>query len=102
NLLENAVKYSNPPAKVELSLKRYKKGIEIKIKDHGIGIPKEDLEHIFQRFYTVDKARSRKMGGAGLGLSLVETIINKHQGTIFVDSEVGKGTEFTIRLPSIA
>lgn len=99
NLLENAAKYSNPPAKISLSLNRYDDVIEIKVKDQGIGIPKDDLEHIFQRFYTVDKAHSRKMGGAGLGLSLVETIIQKHLGKISVESEVGKGTEFTITLP---
>jgi two-component system phosphate regulon sensor histidine kinase PhoR len=99
NLLENAAKYSKPPADINISLDKLQTEAVIKIKDRGIGIPKEDLEHIFQRFYTVNKAHSRKLGGAGLGLSLVETIIKKHRGQISVDSELGIGTTFTIVLP---
>jgi len=99
NLLENAAKYSTPPAKITISLKKNKKNIEISVTDKGIGISKEDLENVFQRFYTVNKAHSQKMGGAGLGLSLVETIIDKHLGKIAVTSELGVGTTFTITLP---
>jgi len=99
NLLENAAKYSNPPAKITVSLKRTDKNIEIAVSDQGIGISKDDLENVFQRFYTVNKAHSQKMGGAGLGLSLVETIIDKHLGKISVASELGIGTTFTISLP---
>lgn len=99
NLLENAAKYSNPPADITVTLKKTDASVEIKVSDKGIGISKEDLENVFQRFYTVNKAHSQKMGGAGLGLSLVETIIDKHMGKISVDSELGIGTTFTITLP---
>jgi two-component system phosphate regulon sensor histidine kinase PhoR len=70
------------------------------VEDKGIGIPEEDLERIFERFYTVDKARSQKLGGSGLGLSIVQTIIEKHFGKISVKSTVGLGTTFTVELPS--
>ncbi len=99
NLVENAAKYSKQPAKIEIQLKNYSDHIEIHITDHGMGIPFQDQEHIFDRFYTVDKAHSQKMGGSGLGLSIVKTIIEKHFGTIVLESEVGKGTKFTIKLP---
>lgn len=100
NLLENAAKYSTPPAEITITIAKKENSIEIKISDKGIGIPQEDMEHIFHRFYTVDKAHSQKMGGSGLGLSLVETIIEKHLGKISVTSEVGVGTTFTITLPN--
>ncbi|PJD96121.1 MAG: histidine kinase [Parachlamydia sp.] len=99
NLLENAVKYSNPPAKITIVLTKEVRMIKLTIADQGIGIPPQDLEHIFERFYTVDKAHSRKLGGSGLGLSIVETIIEKHFGKITVASELNKGTTFTILLP---
>lgn len=96
NLIENAAKYSNPPAKISISMEKTKDGIKIVIADQGIGVPKKDLEHIFERFYTVDKAHSQKLGGSGLGLSIVQTIVHKHFGRISVESEVGKGTTVTI------
>lgn len=99
NLMNNAAKYSNPPAQITVILMQEPDEVSIIISDRGIGIPPADLEHIFERFYTVDKARSRRLGGAGLGLSIVRTIIEKHHGTISVSSEVGEGTSFTIRLP---
>jgi len=99
NLLTNAAKYSKPPAKIHISLEKEGDEAKVVIKDQGIGIPPSDLEHIFERFYTVDKAHSRKLGGAGLGLSLVKTIIDKHQGSITVESTLGIGTTFTIILP---
>jgi len=99
NLLENAAKYSNPPAHISVLMDVQDGKAILKIEDRGIGIPKADLEHIFERFYTVNKAHSKKMGGSGLGLSIVETIIEKHMGKISVDSEVGVGTTFTIELP---
>jgi two-component system, OmpR family, phosphate regulon sensor histidine kinase PhoR len=99
NLLDNAAKYSNPPAKIAIKLEKETDEASIFISDQGIGIPPADLEHIFERFYTVDKARSRRLGGAGLGLSIVRTIIEKHHGTISVTSVVGVGTTFSIRLP---
>jgi two-component system phosphate regulon sensor histidine kinase PhoR len=100
NLLTNAAKYSHGPAVIIVELKQFdKKHIEISIKDKGIGIPKEDIEHIFNRFYTVDKAHSRKLGGSGLGLSITKTIIEKHKGKISVTSLIGEGTEFKVQLP---
>lgn len=99
NLLENAAKYSQPPAQITVNISREGKMLKILIADKGIGIPKNDLEHIFERFYTVNKAHSRKMGGSGLGLSIVKTIVEKHFGKISVNSELGKGTVFTILLP---
>lgn len=99
NLLENAAKYSSPPAHITITLKKLENAVSIAIADRGMGIPPADLDHIFERFYTVNKAHSRKLGGAGLGLSIVKTIIEKHDGTISVTSEVGKGTCFTILVP---
>lgn len=99
NLLDNAAKYSNPPARISIKIQQKSSEVILWISDQGIGIPPADLEHIFERFYTVDKARSRRLGGAGLGLSIVRTIIEKHQGTISVTSEVGKGATFSICLP---
>lgn len=101
NLIENAAKYSKPPAKITIKMVREYDRIKLTIADQGIGIPAADLEHIFERFYTVNKAHSRKLGGSGLGLSIVQTIIAKHFGKISVVSEVGKGTTFTILLRSI-
>lgn len=99
NLIENAAKYSGRPAKITISLNKIHNDLEIKIADEGIGIPEADLEHIFERFYTVNKAHSRKMGGSGLGLSIVEMIVKKHFGKISVSSLIGKGTTFTLVLP---
>lgn len=99
NLIENGAKYSKPPASIDITLTAENEWIKVTISDQGIGIPPADLEHIFERFYTVDKAHSQKMGGSGLGLSIVQNIIAKHFGFISVDSELGKGTTFTILLP---
>jgi len=99
NLIDNAAKYSKAPAKITIKMHLENDKIIVQVADQGIGIPPQDLEHIFQRFYTVDKAHSRKMGGSGLGLSIVETIIEKHFGHISVVSEVGEGTTFTVILP---
>jgi len=101
NLIENAAKYSRKPAHIRMTLEETPEDVIIQIVDQGIGIPFADQEHIFDRFYTVDKAHSQKMGGSGLGLSIVKTIIEKHFGTITVKSELGKGSTFTIHLPKI-
>jgi signal transduction histidine kinase len=98
NLLQNAVKYSPAKAKVDLTIQKQKDFYEIVVTDQGIGIPEQDLPHLFDRFYTVDKARSRKFGGTGLGLSIAKTIVDKHHGTIRVVSHVGQGSSFTISL----
>lgn len=99
NLIENAAKYSQRPAKIDVSIDETDEEVIVKVSDKGIGIPQSDQEHIFDRFYTVDKAHSQKMGGSGLGLSIVKTIVEKHFGTITLQSELGKGTTFTIQLP---
>ncbi len=93
----DCVKLASPTA--VFRLKHTEHQIEVKVTDRGIGIPAEDLEFIFDRFFTVNKAHSKGMGGSGLGLSIVQTIIQKHFGQISVTSEVGKGTTFTIYLP---
>lgn len=100
NLLQNGIKYSTPPAHLTIKLEVKEPGFEISISDHGVGIPQSDLPHIFDRFYTVNKAHSRKLGGAGLGLSIVKLIIQKHHGKISVQSEVNKGTTFTLHFKS--
>jgi two-component system phosphate regulon sensor histidine kinase PhoR len=99
NLLDNAVAYSNPPREVTL-IGRVRDGhLEVRVTDNGIGIPPADLPHIFDRFYRVDKARSRSSGGTGLGLSIVKQIIQAHGGTVHAESELGKGTTIVLRLP---
>ncbi len=99
NLLENGIKYSKKPAHIFLQAKKEQGKLSLSIKDQGIGIPKEDIAYIFERFYTVDKARSRKLGGLGLGLSIVKNVVEKHGGTIYVDSEENKGTLFHLQFP---
>lgn len=99
NLFDNAAKYSKPPAHITVTIDQNADEVKIQISDKGIGIPAADLEHIFERFYTVNKAHSRRLGGAGLGLSIVKTIVEKHDGTIEASSVVGEGTTFTLVLP---
>lgn len=99
NLLENAAKYSQGAAQIIITLQKEGDWIKLSMADQGIGIPASDLKHIFQRFYTVNKAHSRTLGGSGLGLSLVETIVQKHFGKISVESTFGQGSTFTILLP---
>lgn len=99
NLLENAVKYNKNEPEIKIAIKAQGERYQLTFTDNGIGIPTKDLPHIFQRFYRVDKARSRKMGGSGLGLSIVQIIIEKLQGTIVVDSKEGEGSTFTLTFP---
>ncbi len=98
NLLENAVRYSPAPAEISLSLQECEGGIALRVADRGIGIPPQDLPHIFGRFYTVDKARSRKSGGSGLGLSIVKTVVEKHGWSISATSEMHQGSVFTVQI----
>ncbi len=98
NLLDNAIKYTEK-GKVEIQVVNGLDFVEIAFSDTGIGIPEEDLERIFERFYVVDKSRSRKTGGTGLGLSIVKHIITLHKGRIEVTSELGKGSTFKVFLP---
>lgn len=99
NIIENGIKYSKNKPEIMISLESFLENVKIAIRDNGIGIPENDIDHIFERFYTVDKTHSRKLGGAGLGLSIVKTIVEKHSGMINADSVLGKGTCFTIILP---
>jgi two-component system phosphate regulon sensor histidine kinase PhoR len=99
NLVENAIKYNMENGKVNLQAFEARGKVIISVKDTGIGIAKEHLPRIFERFYRVDKGRSRSMGGTGLGLSIVKHIVNLYNGDIRVNSEPGKGTEFVIELP---
>jgi len=99
NLISNSLRYSQEGAEVAVEIQERDAHCLIYIKDNGIGIPKEDLRSIFERFYRVDKARSRELGGTGLGLSIAKEIIEGHKGRIHATSEVGVGTIMTIRLP---
>ncbi len=99
NLIDNAIKYTEK-GEISILLKRTDKEIIVKVKDTGIGIPEEHLDRIFERFYVVDKSRSKKLGGTGLGLSIVKHIVLLHNGRIDVKSIPDKGTEFTITFPA--
>ena len=101
NLLDNAVKFNRPSGEVQIEMRPKNGKVNILIGDTGIGIPSEDLPRVFERFYRVDKARSRAMGGTGLGLSIVKHAVEQMGGTIKVDSRLGEGSEFTIELPTI-
>ena len=99
NLLDNAVKYTPEGGEISVELMRQNGSARIVVRDTGIGIPQGDQLHVFDRFYRVDKARSRAHGGAGLGLSIVRWIVEAHDGKIAVDSEPGVGSKFTIDFP---
>ncbi|KHD46075.1 cell wall metabolism sensor histidine kinase VicK [Streptococcus hongkongensis] len=99
NILNNAIKYSPDGGKIRVKMKTTDNQLIISISDQGLGIPKKDLPLIFDRFYRVDKARSRAQGGTGLGLAIAKEIIKQHQGFIWAKSEYGKGSTFTIVLP---
>ncbi len=98
NLIDNAIKYTSKDGIVKVSLDLKEKEVIINIEDNGIGIPKKDLPRIFERFYRVDKTRSRDVGGSGLGLSIVKHILEAHSSQIKVESEVNKGTKFEFNL----
>jgi two-component system sensor histidine kinase SenX3 len=99
NLLTNAIAYSPPETKVAVEARRNGLVVEILVKDQGIGIPANELDRIFERFYRVDPARSRATGGTGLGLAIVKHVCINHGGECTVWSEVGVGSTFTLRLP---
>ena len=99
NLVENAIKYNVPDGKIYISLSRVEDNAVLQVRDTGVGIPDDALEHVFERFYRVDKARSRKSGGSGLGLSIVRNMVERNNGTICVESAVGHGSVFTLSFP---
>lgn len=99
NLLDNSIKYSDPGAQVYVSLEEAGSSVTVRIRDTGVGIPEEDLPQLFDRFYRVDKARSRATGGSGLGLSITRELVELHGGDVSVQSEVGVGSTFEVRLP---
>ena len=99
NLLANAVKFNRADGTVRVETRRNGTKIGILVSDTGVGIPSRDLPRIFERFYRVDKARSRQVGGTGLGLSIVKHIVERMDGGISATSQLGKGSVFTITLP---
>jgi signal transduction histidine kinase len=100
NLLDNAIKYTPIGGKIDVSVTRQNGKAVLEVADNGIGISAEALPHLFQRFYRVDKARSRELGGAGLGLSIVKSICAAHHGKVEAQSRDGEGTRFIVELPS--
>jgi two-component system phosphate regulon sensor histidine kinase PhoR len=101
NLVDNALKYSEPGSSVRIVSEKNDHEVIIRVQDQGCGIPREHLKRIFERFYRVDKARSRKVGGTGLGLAIVKHIANAHGGRIEVESSPGQGSTFSIHLPAV-
>ena len=99
NLIDNAIKYTKESGCIELSLVEQDRAVCINVQDNGIGIPKEHRDRVFERFYRVDKARSRDLGGTGLGLSIAKHIVLAHNGKITIESELNKGTEISVTLP---
>lgn len=99
NLVENAIKYNKEGGWVHVSLNADHKFCYIEVADSGVGIPQDEIEHIFERFYRVDKSHSREIGGTGLGLAIARSAIVMHRGAIKVYSQIGEGTTFTVRLP---
>ncbi len=102
NLLVNGIKYNKPDGMVRLTITADQEDMILVVSDTGVGIPREAQKRVFERFYRVDKGRSKKMGGTGLGLSIVKHIVNYYGGTIRLESQVDVGTTFTVRLPVIA
>jgi two-component system sensor histidine kinase SenX3 len=100
NLIDNAIRYSHRGGRVLIEVDSNDDEVTLRVSDTGVGIPSRDISRIFERFYRVDRARSRETGGTGLGLAIVKHVVENHGGTIDVESELGRGTTFLIRLPS--
>jgi two-component system phosphate regulon sensor histidine kinase PhoR len=102
NLLDNAIKYTDAGGRIVVSVTAAASHVRVEVADTGIGIPAQDLARIFERFYRVDKARSRDMGGTGLGLSIVKHLVHALGGEVFVESDLGRGTRVAFTLPRAA
>jgi two-component system phosphate regulon sensor histidine kinase PhoR len=102
NLLDNAVKYTGPGGFVKMTGQRRGADVQFAVKDSGSGIEARHLPRVFERFYRVDKGRSRELGGTGLGLSIVKNLVNLMQGEVWVDSTPGEGSTFSVELPAAA
>lgn len=100
NLMENGIKYNTPGGTLTVHLSRQEDNALLQVTDTGVGIPEDAIDHVFERFYRVDKARSRATGGSGLGLAIVRTIVNRNRGEISVSSAPGRGTTFTVTFPA--
>ena len=101
NVLSNSVKYTPVGGKIDVSVRAAEDRISFCVKDNGIGIPEEDQERIFERFYRVEKSRTSEMGGTGLGLAIARELIEAHGGKIQIESQLGKGTAVTVTLPVV-
>ena len=101
NLMANAIKFNRPGGEVRVSARAADGYASILIADTGVGIPSQDVPRIFERFYRADKARSRQVGGTGLGLSIVKHVVERMNGRIQVESQLGRGSTFTLMLPSV-
>jgi signal transduction histidine kinase len=99
NLVENGIKYNRPGGKLAITLSREEDTALLQVADTGVGIPEDAISHLFERFYRVDKARSRKSGGAGLGLAIVRNMVERNSGSISVESNHGVGSVFTVKFP---
>ena len=99
NLVENAIKYNHDGGQVHVRLQRQEDDVVLRVEDTGVGIPEDAREHIFERFYRVDKARSRQAGGSGLGLSIVHDLVERNFGEIQVGARDGGGAVFTVTFP---
>jgi two-component system sensor histidine kinase SenX3 len=102
NLLDNAIQYTRPGGRIDVTMAKADARVEVTVADTGMGIPANELLRIFERFYRVDKARSRALGGTGLGLAIVKHVAERHGGSIRVVSEEGRGSAFTLSLPVAA
>lgn len=98
-IIDNSIKFTQEGGTINISVEKHLDKVKIVVKDNGIGIPREEIGKIFDRFYRVDKVRSKTTGGSGLGLSIVKWIVEAHNGEILVESELGKGTEVSVLLP---
>jgi len=101
NLLDNGIKFTDGPGKLDVTLNPYHNDAVLTVQDTGIGIPTDSLPHVFDRFFRVEPSRSKNVQGVGLGLALAKWIVKKHRGHIEVQSQIGKGSSFTIRLPLV-